>query len=873
MDPLKLLKLCKQNCTQKDLPVFQEDYSGYYAKTQGNAPLKQFSSLTENEQNNFYKFIFYENRLNEITNEELQYFLFCNLIESGSNKTKTYIQEALDMQPQQQLTSRNIQALKLNQNDKNFIEKVKKMPKLFKVFAKSQLQNLEDSFSSDTTCEDEECLAKRLEYDEIVLKAQTLLKKQGYNIDTDGFYTSQTENVIREYQKKNNLYEDGIISQDLINKIEGKAQKQQGKQQIQVGGIDLKTKLNEVCSIRGIKFNSKNQLKFLLDKKQKLEFSGTEPDDLALCLKVYCDQTIKNKTISFSLDPWEDNKPDGEFQRKVLYPDILEKKKILSGSKFSELMFECDYLLKQMSLGLLPDCKTPYPYPQELIKLGLKPLSKIIEESNIKQENSKQNWSRLWLVCKKVEGIVDKKNKGVFLSNDVQIEVDARQMEQDSQGRLIDKLVQDKNDPCYIFAKKFSELYPIICKHYPCFEKLKKLYRASALAKWIVTNGIQIDMKKINQVIEKQFSSVKAYTDKVNSIRQSQEIQIGIVEKKLPVDVKIVAERSLKQSGQEVNEKNIKLAVEYLIKQNNGSSEFFDIQKAKKVQTKFVLGGVDMNCQISPINQNSLTPQSNKSSSSVKGSNDVTFTKIQNQQEAKPITKQQTNELKSTSNQKPVNSAIKEKVKSEEKKVNDTKNDDYESDFYSSASTSVTSLDDDFIQQQVKEEDFFFSLQANCQKCQTVLTQKEQMFPVEQKYYCQKHHPYSCFYCGKLIKEQAATVNGRAELYDSDSFKNKQVYMHLECNLIFQNKCVDRINIEKQNEEIQRVNKSVLEQIQKNLPKIKNLSEIALKKASNFSCGLCKKNNNNSTQIICNLCGLVSQTQANNYLKEAFQSK
>ncbi|KAL4503382.1 hypothetical protein ABPG72_000988 [Tetrahymena utriculariae] len=871
MDPLLLLKLCKQNCTQKDLPVFQEDYTSYHAKTKGNAPLKQFSSLTENELNNFYKFIFYDNRLDEVTNEELQYLLFCNLIESGSNKAKTLIQEALEMQPQQQFTCRNIQALKLNQNNKKFIEKVKQMPKQFKAFAKSQLQNLEDSFSSDITCEDEDCLAKRLEYDEKVLKAQTLLKKQGYNIETDGFYTSQTENIIREYQKKNNLCEDGIISQELINNIEGKAQKQQGQQSNQVGDIDLKAKLNEVCSIRGIKFNSKNQLKFLLDKKQKLEFSGAEPDDLALCLKVYCDQSINNKTISFSLDPWEENKPDGEFQRKVLYPDILEKKKILSGSKFSELMFECDYLMKQMSLGLLPDCKTPFPYPVELVKLGLKPLSKIIEENSIKQESSKQNWSRLWLVCKKVEGIVDKKNKGVFLSNEVQIEVDARQMEQDSQGRLIDKIVQDKNDPCYIFAKKFSELYPIICKHYPCFERLKKLYRASALAKWIVQNGIQIDIKKINQAIEKQFSSVKAYTDKVNSIRQSEEIQIGVEEKKLPVDVKVVAERSLKQSGQEVSEKNIKLAIEYLIKQNNGRSEFFDIQKAKKVQKKFVLGGVDMNCQISPINLNSLTPQSNKSPQSVKGSSDVTFTKIQNQSNVKPGT--QTNELKSSSNLNPVNQTIKEKVKAEEKKVDNSKNDDYESDFYSSASTSVTSLDDDFIQQQVKEEDFFFSFQANCQKCQKVLTQKEQMIPVEQKYYCQKHHPYCCFYCGKLIQEQAATVNGRAELYDSDSFKNKQVYMHLECNLIFQNKCVDKINIEKQNEEIQRVYKSVLEQIQKNLPKIKNLSEIVLKKASNFSCGLCKKNNNNSTQIICSLCGLVSQTQANNYLKEAFQTK
>lgn len=89
-------------------------------------------------------------------------------------------------------------------------------------------------------------------------------------------------------------------------------------------------------------------------------------------------------------------------------------------------MFECDYLLKQMSLGLESDCKTPFKYPDEIVKLGLKPVTTIIEELNLNEESKKYMWSRLWLVCKKINGIVDNEKKGVFLSNEVLIEVDAR---------------------------------------------------------------------------------------------------------------------------------------------------------------------------------------------------------------------------------------------------------------------------------------------------------------------------------------------------------------------------------------------------------------------------------------------------------------
>jgi hypothetical protein len=75
---------------------------------------------------------------------------------------------------------------------------------------------------------------------------------------------------------------------------------------------------------------------------------------------VFYDQTIKNKVISFSLDPYDVYKPSGDFLEKVMYPDKFYNKKIIGGTRFSELLFECDFYLKKMSLGIESDCKTPF---------------------------------------------------------------------------------------------------------------------------------------------------------------------------------------------------------------------------------------------------------------------------------------------------------------------------------------------------------------------------------------------------------------------------------------------------------------------------------------------------------------------------------
>ena len=94
-------------------------------------------------------------------------------------------------------------------------------------------------------------------------------------------------------------------------------------------------------------------------------------------LRVFYDTSIDNKRCAFSLDPYDPTNPNGEFLAKVLYPDARMNRKIIAGTRFSELLFECDFFLKKMSLGVEEDCKTLFSYPPELKNKGLMPIHEI----------------------------------------------------------------------------------------------------------------------------------------------------------------------------------------------------------------------------------------------------------------------------------------------------------------------------------------------------------------------------------------------------------------------------------------------------------------------------------------------------------------
>lgn len=76
-------------------------------------------------------------------------------------------------------------------------------------------------------------------------------------------------------------------------------------------------------------------------------------NDLAVALYIFCNPDIKTKSISFSLDSLDEKNPEGDYLKKVVYPDDYEENKgmtLIAGTEFSEIMFEADWLMKQLSM-------------------------------------------------------------------------------------------------------------------------------------------------------------------------------------------------------------------------------------------------------------------------------------------------------------------------------------------------------------------------------------------------------------------------------------------------------------------------------------------------------------------------------------------
>jgi hypothetical protein len=108
--------------------------------------------------------------------------------------------------------------------------------------------------------------------------------------------------------------------------------------------------------VKGLYFNAKDDTcSFILqDGSQQvlasassgLQTSGIDINDLAVALFVYCNEDITCKNISFSLDPVDERNPEGPFQKKVVWPDNQERRSLIEGTSFSEVMFEADWIMK-----------------------------------------------------------------------------------------------------------------------------------------------------------------------------------------------------------------------------------------------------------------------------------------------------------------------------------------------------------------------------------------------------------------------------------------------------------------------------------------------------------------------------------------------
>ncbi|CAD8211508.1 unnamed protein product [Paramecium pentaurelia] len=262
-----------------------------------------------------------------------------------------------------------------------------------------------------------------------------------------------------------------------------------------LNGIDCNVDLSVLNRIKGV---NKMSAQFLIESQENIILS-----DLATVLSVLYDPKLKDehKGIQFSLDPIiVPNQQEFKQQQKVCWPDSYVERNIIQDTELAKILFDADYLLKLMSLGVEADGKTPFKYPLELQQLGLNSCT------SMGKQKQQQMLCRFWLVPQQCF-YTSINNK--YMIDDIQVACQARQIERVN-NKLQDKICQDVNDTAYQFAAKFTQLYDKIAKFYPIFNRLKQLFKAVALGRWMYINNVKTNYQELIRFCKKVNNSPKA---------------------------------------------------------------------------------------------------------------------------------------------------------------------------------------------------------------------------------------------------------------------------------------------------------------------------------------------------------------------------
>ena len=439
---------------------------------------------------------------------------------------------------------------------------------------------------------------------------------------SDELYEKTKKKIPKRAENRKELIKE-IISKNTFDLLDSSLNSTQSSEEINInlgeiseeqkknalGGIDLNAdydfdniiKNADKIKLQGI-FEKNSQMYFFKQKnKENNNFCNLE--DLAVVLRILYDPEIKYKNISFSLDPYEPTNYRGEFQRKVFYPDEHIGKKVLEGTKMGEDMFKADYLLKQLNLGVDPNCKE-YIFPKEL-----KELSKFSFINNEFPKNNKPEISRAWIVVRKIKMM---KSKNLYCYDGIKLGVDARQMEVGNKGILEDRIDQNPEHLCYKFAKKFSEVYDDVGRVYDIFNRLKEITYAIALGRWMYLNHIPVDFEKVKKIYENTL--IPNYQIKVKAIDFKKEkiikntlkidVEDAINENK--IDINEIILTTLSQNDLENNEKNREMALK-VFKEKNKKITFTKTMK----DSRFLFGGIDLNSGIENSEKNLIEKKEN----------------------------------------------------------------------------------------------------------------------------------------------------------------------------------------------------------------------------------------------------------------------
>ena len=271
----------------------------------------------------------------------------------------------------------------------------------------------------------------------------------------------------------------------------------------QLGGIELAASGNfigDLGAIEGVAYDPEKECIVLVGTKD-LAVPSINTQDLAVaCL---CVSGPIPQDPQFSLDPADPRNPEGEWLKAVYMPE-----NIVAGTAFGKAMFEADWLLKQYSFGVSidPDGKLQQ---RECSVSGFKSTADLSLEEEAEEYES-ERWARFWIVSDSME--LRESDNAIYFDV-AKMRVKARKQVPDPSSPTGLRDVDTEDDPVATkFANLFTELYDEIARESPEFERIRELAKAVALAKWLKTKGVPLDLDWMVEQVNSRIETVGRIT-------------------------------------------------------------------------------------------------------------------------------------------------------------------------------------------------------------------------------------------------------------------------------------------------------------------------------------------------------------------------
>lgn len=258
-----------------------------------------------------------------------------------------------------------------------------------------------------------------------------------------------------------------------------------------LGGISLNTTaqiLGSLSDIVGATYDfSTGQL--ILMGTQNYSLPPMDFDDLAVAVRsVYGLGDKPPQSPGVSID-WnsENNKKIEKNKLDHLYPMLVRYEGVTEGTRFGQIMFEADRVLKCLSLG--KDNITGHSFKANVRKY--KSLPERYSNPSIELELGVT--TRMWIAPKEIRLVKSADGSSIFFDH-IQMEVLTEAFKEHK---------HKENEGAEDFAAHFTAHFDEFAKQYPILEELKRLGKITGIVKWLKENNIPIDLSLFTYYIPK----------------------------------------------------------------------------------------------------------------------------------------------------------------------------------------------------------------------------------------------------------------------------------------------------------------------------------------------------------------------------------